>query len=277
MSYLSVSKTSPFSFINDAGAVKGSELTELYLANPPFPHIEIENFLPKSLLEYCLDNFPVKLDSDGRNFDRSQERYKAAFNPDGMEPGIKSLFYAFNSRPFVSVLENITGIKGLIPDPYFAGAGLHEIGQGGHLSIHADFNHHQKLNLERRINVLIYLNKDWQASYGGQLELWDSKMLNCVKSIIPEFNKAVIFNTTSNSWHGNPEVVNHPKDINRRSIALYYYTATWPDNKREQTTQFKIRPESSDKIDWKVKREEWLKEYLPPFISRRLLNILHRF
>src|SRR3954451_19085559 len=90
----------------------------------------------------------------------------------------------------------MTGIKGPIPDPYFLGGGLHEISEGGHLSMHADFNHHTPLNLERRINMLIYLNKDWKDEYGGQLELWDSEMTKKYHSIVPVFNRCVIFNST---------------------------------------------------------------------------------
>ena len=117
--------------------------------------------------------FPYHPSSGDVTFQSPQERLKTQFNPDGFGPRMRTLFYSFNSKPFISVLENITGIKGLIPDPYFLGGGFHEICQGGHLSVHADFNHHKLMDLERRINVLIYLNKGWQEAWGGQLELWD--------------------------------------------------------------------------------------------------------
>ena len=140
---------------------------------------------------------------------------------------VRRLFYSFNSKPFIRVLENITNINGLIPDPYFLGAGFHEIGQGGHLSVHVDFNHHKVMNLERRINVLIYLNKDWDKTCGGQLELWNKDVSKSVKSVVPAFNRCVIFNTTDWSYHGNPEPVKHPAGVTRKSIALYYYIR-WP-------------------------------------------------
>ncbi len=174
------------------------------------------------------------------------------------------------------MLENITGIKGLIPDPYFSGGGFHEIGQGGHLSVHADFNHHKQMNLERRINVLIYLNKDWQDAYGGQLELWDNAMTERLVSIVPLFNRCVVFNTTSNSNHGNPNPINHPQRIPRRSIALYYYTATWDDTKREHTTQFRARAGSADKFDWKVKSREIANDLVPPILLRNIRRVIGR-
>lgn len=167
-------------------------------------------------------------------------------------------------------MESITGIKGLIPDPYFLGAGIHEIKQGGHISVHADFNHHKLMYLERRINVLIYLNKNWKKEYGGGLELWDQNMTTLTHDIVPLFNRCVIFNTTSNSQHGNPQPVAHPAGESRKSIALYYYTATWDGRKRSHTTQFRVRPGSSDKFDWRVKLGELKDDLLPPLIARRL-------
>lgn len=249
---------------------KGQELNAEYVSAKPFPHICIEDFLPPAVLERCLAEFPSNIQSQGNVFDRDQERYKAQFNPDEMSPWLRGLFYSFNSRPFIHLLENITGIKHLIPDPYFLGAGFHEIGTGGHLSVHADFNHHKPMDLERRINVLIYLNKDWSEDYGGSLELWNDGMTSCARKLAPEFNRCVIFNTTSESWHGNPDPVNHPDGRTRKSIALYYYTATWSAAKRDHTTQFKVRPGTEDKTDWKVARAEAIADFLPPVLYRAL-------
>jgi hypothetical protein len=254
---------------------KGRDLTERYNAGQPFPHIVIDDFLPGALLEKCLAEFPKREEAENE-FDRDQERFKAQFNPDILSPAVRGMFYAFNSRPFIRVLENITGIKGLIPDPYFAGGGFHQISQGGHLSVHADFNHHKPLNLERRINVLIYLNRDWKDEFGGQLELWDDGMKNCMVSILPLFNRCVIFNTTSNSNHGNPKPIDHPDRIPRRSIALYYYTASWNGEKRGHTTQFRARAASSDKVDWQVKTTEIAEDFVPPFVLRNFRRVKRR-
>jgi hypothetical protein len=249
---------------------KGTELQEQYRTAKPFPHIAIDDFMPPQVLERCLAEFPSKPSEGGATFDRDQERYKAQFNPDDMDPWLRNLFYGFNSRPFIQLLQNITGIKGLIPDPYFLGAGFHEIGQGGHLSVHADFNHHKPMDLERRINVLIYLNKGWKEEFGGSLELWGDGMKACERRIMPEFNRCVIFNTTSESWHGNPQPVNHPKGITRKSIALYYYTSTWSAAKRDHTTQFKPRPATEDRPDWQVMARETIADLLPPVLYRQL-------
>lgn len=247
---------------------KGLELAESYKNASPFPHIVIEDFLPPAILELCLKEFPQALGGEDAEYDRAQERYKTQFNPDSLSDPVRTLFYSFNSKPFIRLVENITGIKGLIPDPYFLGAGFHQIRQEGHLSVHVDFNHHKPMNLERRINLLIYLNKDWREEYGGQLELWDADMKNCVRSFVPTYNRCVIFNTTESSYHGNPHPVNHPGGIPRRSIALYYYTSTWADTKRDHSTQFRVRPGTGDRVDMTIKKKEILVDLLPPILLR---------
>ncbi len=279
MPYLEI-KDNQFSHIDiDQMKDKGIELASRYAEAQPFPHIVIDDFISPDVLDKCLDEFPREADPQSVTFDRDQERFKTGFHPDYMSPQIRSLFYSLNSRPFLMFLENLTGINGLVADPYFLGGGFHEIKQGGHLSVHADFNHHKPLNLERRINVLIYLNKDWSDDFGGQIELWDKNMTGAVVSKTPEFNRCVIFNTDSDSYHGNPNPISHPENIARRSIALYYYTATWDNQRREHTTQFKTRPGSKDSIDWNVKVNEILADILPPILFRfytRLKNKISR-
>jgi Rps23 Pro-64 3,4-dihydroxylase Tpa1-like proline 4-hydroxylase len=251
---------------------KGSELHESYLSAKPFSHVVIDDFLPESLLERCLCDFPSASEAE-YNFNRSQERFKRSYSPDSLGSASRQFFYSLNSQPFLQFIENVTGIKGLIPDPLYHGGGFHEIAQGGHLSVHADFNHHERLNLERRVNVLIYLNKDWKASYGGQLELWDRNMTQCVKSYIPCFNRCVIFSTTSHNNHGNPQPVQHPDHQPRRSIALYYYTASWDRTRRSHTTQFKVRPRSGDRPDREIRNQELLQDLFPPILLRQWMRL----
>ncbi len=255
----------------DLDARKGAELSEAYRTATPFPHTMIDDFLPAEVLERCLEDFPRTATAGDVTFNRPQERLKTQFNPDALGDWARALFYSFNSRPFIRVLENITGIEGLIPDPYFLGGGFHEVAQGGHLSIHADFNHHRPLNLERRINVLIYLNKAWDEGYGGQLELWSPDMKHRVRSFTPEFNRCVIFSTDDTSYHGNPNPVDHPAGVSRRSIALYYYSATWSALRREHTTDFRARPGAGDRPNFVAR--ELISDFLPPILARNLRRL----
>jgi hypothetical protein len=226
---------------------KADLLRSSFRSAKPFPHLVIDNFLPVATAERCLLEFPEAAQALLVEH-RDQARSRRIFAPDRLPTFSRQLFHTFNSGPFLQILESLTGIEGLIPDPLFHGGGLHEIGHGGHLSVHVDFVHHRKLNLERKLNLLIYLNKDWDEDCGGQLELWDKHMQHCVRSITPIFNRCVISSSTSSTNHGNPNPVNHPRRQPRRSIALYYYTATWNPLQRSLGSQFKVRPHSNDKL-----------------------------
>ena len=253
----------------------GASFAAQYKNVDPYPHICIDNFLPAEVLERCLQDLNGVSDADTK-FSRAQENLKTSYIPERLPVYTKNLFYAFNARPFILFLEEMTGIRGLIPDPYFAGAGIHRVGNGGHLDIHADFNHHEQMNLERRLNVLIYLNHGWQEEWGGSFEIWDKGMTGKQKSFPPIFNRMVTFSTASDTFHGNPSPVNHPDGMPRQSIALYYYTATWDASRNGHTTLFKPRPGSADKRDYRMMRESILADVTPPILFRKLIGPLRR-
>jgi hypothetical protein len=254
----------------------GGEFHAQYAAASPFPFIVLDDFLADELVDLCVTEFP-RLVPPGRQYARNQENKKFEFKPETLSPSLQSLFHSFNSAPFIGFLENLTGIKGLIPDPYFLGAGLHEVANGGHLNIHVDFNHHALMDLERRINVLIYLNRDWKEEYGGCLELWERNMSKCCSRVVPLLNRCVIFNTSATSFHGNPEPVNHPMGTSRRAIALYYYTSTWDKGRREDSTHFKVRPNSIDQFDFNVRLPEIMNDLMPPIAVRAFRSALNGF
>jgi len=245
----------------------GTNLAARYAAAKPFPHIVLDDFFDVAALDRTIADL-ASLPAAEHSYNRAQERLKSSYNPDVLPPHSRELFHFFNSKPFIVFVENLTGIRGLIPDPHFTGGGIHELKTGGHLDIHADFNLHPILQIERRVNVLIYLNKDWRDEFGGQFEMWDPDMKECCEKVVPLFNRCVVFNTTSDSYHGNPTPVAAPDGRSRFSIALYYYTATWDGSRRGHTTQFKPRPESQDRHDWGVMANELAKDMLPPFVTR---------
>ena len=148
------------------------------------------------------------------------------------------------------LLEKLTSIKEKLKiDSELNGGGLHEIKKGGVLKIHTDFNRHPTLDLDRRVNVLIYLNKNWKEEYGGQLELWDKDMKKCKKKIVPIFNKMVIFSTNDFSNHGHPNPVTCHDNHSRKSIALYYYSNGRPNSEKKlglHSTIFRKRPGTQD-------------------------------
>ena len=133
------------------------------------------------------------------------------------------LLYHLNSITFLECLRSVTGIANLIPDPCFDGGGLHLI-VGGKLAIHADFNKHSRCGLDRRLNVLFYLNRDWREEYRGHLELWNRDMTRCETKILPVFNRFVVFGTTDFTYHGHLDALHCPEGITRKSLALYYFS-----------------------------------------------------
>jgi hypothetical protein len=254
----------------------GGLLRDDYLSADPFPHIVLDGFLPSAILDRVLDEFP-RNDSSGAKF--YNEGYvggagKAQYNPTFLTSTyIRNVFHFFNSEPFIEFLEGMTGIDGLIADPFFDGGGLHEISQAGKLGIHADFRIQRRLNLQRRMNVLIYLNKDWQPEWNGNLELWDRRMKGCVKKIAPLFNRCVVFNTDATSFHGHPDDLACPPGVTRKSIALYYYTASKAvyDEVPDNTTDYRLRPGEdmkSRKQKAKMALRLLAKDLLPPILTK---------
>lgn len=220
------------------------ERADEYKNAKPFPHMYFDNFLPVEAAEAALSEFPQPKQLTWTEFDRPNERKLAFDVVEKLPPSIRTVLYFLNSRPMLNFLEILTGIQGVISDPYYVGGGLHQIKPGGNLEVHADFNHHTKLKLDRRINVLVYLNKDWKEEYGGHFELWNKEMTQAEQKILPLFNRCAIFSTTSTSYHGHPTPLSCPPDRTRKSMATYYYSNGRPEEEigDAHSTLFQHRP-----------------------------------
>ena len=221
-----------------------TENAEAYKRNKPFPHIYFDDFLPVEAAEAALRDFPEPKQLAWSEFNRPKERKLAFDEVERLPRSVREVLYFLNSRPMVRFLEVLTGIDGVIPDPYYVGGGLHQIKPGGNLEVHVDFNRHNKFKLDRRINLLIYLNKDWKEEYGGHFELWNRDMSAAGQKILPIFNRCAIFSTTEFSYHGHPLPLACPPDRTRKSMATYYYSNGRPEEEvsGEHTTLFQTRP-----------------------------------
>lgn len=246
-----------FSLDEDTAYQLGQARMGDYAFAEPFAHAVLDNFLPSEMTEALLAHFPA----DPKAHDKVYEKgyggtHKRQISPYDCDAHMRAAFAFFNSAPFIRFIEGITNIQGLIPDPYFSGGGLHETSTGGLLGIHADFQVNEGLQLFRRVNVLIYLNKDWQDAYGGKLELWDKAMTKKVVEVAPIFNRAVIFNTDADSFHGHPDPLTTPAHITRKSIALYYYKAQAIQNQTGESrhTLYVARPHDDDKTKADVEK-----------------------
>ena len=239
-----------------------------YINEEPFPNIELKNFFNEEFLNKVLSEFPDLSQKKSENYNNKNEIKFANNDYQNFSPNIKSIFDYLNSDEFISFLQSITSIKEkLIGDKAFNGGGLHEIKRGGLLKIHTDFNRHPSLELDRRLNVLIYLNKDWEESYGGHLQLWDKDMKYCKKKYLPNFNSMVIFGTTDFSNHGHPDPLTCPNNTSRKSLATYYYSDGRP---KEEiiSRQLKNRTNFKDRegfINETNKKNESFKDFLRRF------------
>ncbi|HEY8021670.1 MAG TPA: 2OG-Fe(II) oxygenase [Thermoanaerobaculia bacterium] len=221
-------------------------LRETYLRARPFPHIVLDDLFAGPAVDALLAAFPRPGEIDWVAFDNPTEK-KLGYSYKSMvsEP-IRQFLFEMSSAPVLEFLEALTGIEGLIPDPYYGGAGPHQIEPGGFLKVHADFNWHPHLRLDRRLNLLLYLNRDWKEEYGGHLELWDREMARCER-ILPVLNRTVVFNTTDSSFHGHPSPLACPPGMTRKSISLYYYTNGRPDGERSAPHDTIFAPEGEDR------------------------------
>jgi Rps23 Pro-64 3,4-dihydroxylase Tpa1-like proline 4-hydroxylase len=217
---------------------------ETYQINKPFPSIFFDDFFPKEVLDAALCDFPQPKVLPWKEFDDPMQTKLAFDAVEQLPASIRDVMFFMNSRPMLQFLETLTGIKGLISDPYFRGGGLHQIVPGGKLEVHVDFNRHRELRLDRRLNVIVYLNKDWREEYGGHFELWNRDMSKAEVKVLPVFNRCAIFSTNEHSYHGHPNPLTCPPDRTRKSLATYYYTNGRPEDEISpaHTTLWKRRP-----------------------------------
>jgi hypothetical protein len=239
-----------------AGAYKNAE---------PYPYTVIDDFFEPGVLDEVLREFPGPNGIDWRRFDTYHEVKLASRAEEQLGPFTRTLVHRLNSSPFLEFLERLTGIEGLVPDPHLEGGGLHQILPGGKLGLHADFNKSLRLKLDRRLNILVYLNEDWAEEYGGHLELWDREMKACVRRILPIKNRMVVFSTTDFSYHGHPVPLACPPGMTRKSLALYYYSNGRPAdelNGGAHSTLFRLRPGEEEPLSLRLLGEKMV----PPIV-----------
>jgi hypothetical protein len=269
-------RTTQYAWLAEATPLVQSERLSLladrhvagYRSAQPFPHAVIDNLFDDALLDELLAVFPEPDAPFWHRFASDREIKLSLDEEDTVPVQIRLFLYFLNGSIFLRFLETVTGISGLIPDPYWDGGGLHQIQSGGKLAIHADFNSHNLTHLDRRLNLLLYLNKDWRPEYGGDLELWSRDMKACVRKIAPLFNRTVIFSTTDYTWHGHPDPLTCPPDRSRKSLALYYYSNGRPDGEATigHSTLFVRRPNDT----FKTRFQRRLKPRVPKFLAKLL-------
>jgi Rps23 Pro-64 3,4-dihydroxylase Tpa1-like proline 4-hydroxylase len=210
MKYINLSNFENFKFISE-----------------PFPHLVIDNFFNDECINDILaDMESLTIDKSYYFGDQNIEKNKFAFNSN-FGNTLKDIFVELNCDEFIDILESKTGIKNIIRNNLdLRGAGVHKVYNDGFLCLHTDFDGYYDEThglLDRRMNILIYMNPDWKPEYGGELQLCDKNKGEISKKVLPILNRCIIFITPGNI-HGHPEPLNIPENICRQSIATYYYT-----------------------------------------------------
>tara|TARA_B110000003_G_C16645604_1_gene531905 strand:+ start:1645 stop:2421 length:777 start_codon:yes stop_codon:yes gene_type:complete len=193
----------------------------------PFKHCVLDNFFDNLIANDLLDSFPPLDDEiwEKTNDEDIEVKYRTNFKSEFDVPdGLINAFRIFNSSTFLKAISKVFEIPKLLPDPYYTGGGLNVTEKGGLLDVHVDGNYHDASGLNRRINVILYLNPGWTEGWGGDFGLYNDDGTQLIKKVAPIFNRLVIFDTHDKSFHGLPDPLNFPEGQNRKSIILYYYT-----------------------------------------------------
>jgi Rps23 Pro-64 3,4-dihydroxylase Tpa1-like proline 4-hydroxylase len=201
-------------------------LYEEFISNEPFPNIEIDNFLSDDLvvsMKNEITNSYRKYNHLLKNFTRNGSHMIELCEAGDICPIAHQLIGDLHSKYFVDWLEKVTGIDGLIPDPWLIGASYMRCYRGDSLQIHSDFNWNEKLKLHRKLTLVIYLNPEWEKSWNGDIQLWDKNRENCVKQYYPMNGNLVLWEYSKYAFHGHPNPLNCPEHITRDGIRLFYY------------------------------------------------------
>jgi len=224
----------PLERVNARVVADAEVLGERFRANPPFPHIVIDDFLSAPFARRLLDEFPP---FERGNFigDDGRPGPKSTFARVGeLEGAWREMDGLVQSPAFLELVGRLTGIPDLLYDPFYLGGGTHENREGASLDPHIDFNYHPSERWHRRLNLLLYLNAHWLPEWGGCLELYGDPRADAhpAASVVPAFNRCVIFETSERSWHGFDAIrlpVTGPGvPSSRKSVALYFYTRERP-------------------------------------------------
>ena len=213
----------------------------------PVPNFCIDNFLDPAFAESVIAAYPSYEDAmkAGRSFSAVNEKGKVQLtDAKAFAEPVAELNRDLASPEFLELLGYVFDMPNLLADDQLVGGGIHQTGPRGHLDVHVDFNFIEDRQLHRRLNILIYFNKDWKPEWGGNIELWDAEVQKCHHSYSPFFNRCVVFETNEISYHG-VTAVKCPEGLSRKSFAAYYYTREAPAHwtGHSHTTIFKARPD----------------------------------
>ncbi len=223
---------SPMDLLSRSTLRRLPEISAAFLSALPFQYVIIDDFFDPEFAEALLADFPAFDESTRNEFGgTSQKSFVSTLQSIGSTYRIADEM--LSSQPFLDWVGAVTSIDGLLYDPDNFGGGTHENRHGQGLDPHVDFNLHPKTGTHRRLNLIVYLNKDWDDAWGGAIELHSNPRdaaANEIRSYAPAFNRAILFETTERSWHGFPRIdlPESERHRSRKSLSIYLYTEEAP-------------------------------------------------
>jgi hypothetical protein len=219
--------------LNADVAGRAGELQQQFRNAKPFGHVTVDNFLDEAFCDRLMREFPAFDVRRAKNEMGEVGRKATVPEITTIGPAYCEFDQMMRSAALLEWMGRVASIPQLVYDPDYVGGGTHENLDGQDLDIHVDFNFHPKRPLHRRLNLIVFLNREWEAEWGGCLELhqdpWNPEQ-STVASVVPVANRAVLFETTETSWHGFTRIrlPDEKKEISRRSLAVYFYTREKP-------------------------------------------------
>lgn len=207
-----------------------THIKENFAQARPFNYAVIDNFFTDDVAQHLVAEFPEYNGTAWHaHYHNALEDKKACNRWDAFPSETYKAFSYLTGSEFTSYMQQILNDTNLVADVGLHGGGWHAHTKGGKNNVHLDYSIHPKLDLQRKLNIIIYMSPDWNTGWEGGLELWDHNAdINgpgkCITTVENKFNRAVIFDTTQNSWHGLPKELNCPKGVVRKSLAVYYVT-----------------------------------------------------
>jgi Rps23 Pro-64 3,4-dihydroxylase Tpa1-like proline 4-hydroxylase len=227
----------PWFFERKSLKALASAQREAYRAAEPYPHSVFDGFLGEERARDLAARFPGPEHPAWMRRDYAQQSARLGqlqrVGFEGVDAALRHLLAELSAMAFLDFLGVLTGIEGLIPDPHYRGAGPSLTLPGGHLALHADFNRDRTRHLERKVTIIYYLGADWQAEWGGALELWNQARTERQAKYLPILDRLIVMDHGDAFWHGHPEPLACPEGRYRASVAAYYYVAAASPNEEQ--------------------------------------------
>ena len=214
-----------------------------YSKASPYPFAYFDDLFDDDLLDEVNNDIDqVNFEKDIRSITGVEVKTRSNFEDnESLPPATRRVLELINGGKFLNIVSKLTGIQGLISDPYYDGGGINIIENNGTLAVHVDGTTQHRMKVCRRINAILFLNDDWDPNWNGFHEQWnfinkdlspfdDKQEWKCVRQIFPKKNRLLFFTTNDHSWHGHAGVLKVPEGVKRRSLIAYYYTSSRPDS-----------------------------------------------